>query len=133
GERFPGWEFLIPLVKPLGASVFEHLHDRIFVIDEPTAVENSLTELYDHLDNNFAAIAESGDVGLDPKELFLTPEELRAKFDIQPRLELRALGRTAGATDEAFSIPDSDTSSNQSSALFMFPTAAKAIEIEIQS
>ena len=133
GERFPGWEFLMPLVKPLGASVFEHLNDRIFVIDEPNGIENSLTQLYEHVNHGFAVLTESGEVGLDPKELFLTPEELRTQLETLPRLELRALGRTAGAIDEEFSIADTDAVGNGTAPLFMFPTAEKAIEIEIQS
>ena len=39
GETFSGWEFLMPMVKPLTASIFDYLWDHIFVIDEPATVD----------------------------------------------------------------------------------------------
>ncbi|MFN0277512.1 MAG: transcription-repair coupling factor [Pyrinomonadaceae bacterium] len=145
GETFSGWEFLMPLTKPLGASVFDHLQDCIFVIDEPTAVEHMLTEVYDHVNSNFEAITESGEVGLQPEDLFLSPQELRAKLETQSCLELRALGRTATATDDEFMITGGNASVNERAhrpkrahdktraPLFLFSTVEKAVEIELQS
>ncbi|MBK8302059.1 MAG: hypothetical protein IPK98_01075 [Chloracidobacterium sp.] len=106
GETFSGWEFFMPLVKPLTANVFDHLKDHILVIDEPVAVEHTLINLYEHLTANFEAITESGDVGLTPNDLFLMPEELRELLETRSSLELRALGRTAAATDEEFAVGD---------------------------
>ncbi len=128
-EEFAGWEFLLPLVKPLSATIFDHLPDCVFVIDEPASVEHALTGLYEHAANTFNAITETGDVGLEPRELFLMPEELRIKLDKSSNLELRALGRTAAGTDEEFALGES----TDSAPLFLFSTAAKAAEIEIQS
>ena len=99
------------------------------MIDEPAAIEHTLTGLYEHASNNFDALTESGEVGLEPKELFLMPEQLRVKLDETPILELRALGRTAAVTDEEFALGDS----TDSTPLFLFSTAEKAAEIEIQS
>ncbi len=132
GETFSGWEFQIPLTKPLRSSVFEHLADSVFVIDEPSAVVHSLAGLYEHTDDNYKAITESGEVGLEPKELFLTAEELRTKLEKTRTLELRALGRTAAATDEELALPEYPNADG-SDPLFLFPTAEKATEIEIQS
>ena len=129
GETFSGWEFLIPLTKPLGSTVFDHLSDCVFVIDEPAAVEHTLTGFYEHVSNNFDAITESGEVGLEPKDLFLTPEELRTGLETALSVELRALGRTAAGTDEEFSV----SGSTRSNPIFLFSTAKKATEIEIQS
>ncbi|MBP6004414.1 MAG: transcription-repair coupling factor [Pyrinomonadaceae bacterium] len=129
GETFSGWEFLIPLVKPLGSTIFEHLSDCVFVIDEPSAVEHLLTGLYEHTNDNFAAITDSGEVGLDPDELFLTTEELREGLDARARLELRALGRTAAGTDEEFVVGNS----TEEAPLFIFPAVKKAVEIDIIS
>ncbi len=53
GESFSGWEFLLPLVKPLSSSVFDYLDDTIFVIDEPTTVENVVGKFYDDVDRHF--------------------------------------------------------------------------------
>ncbi|MEQ1606940.1 MAG: transcription-repair coupling factor [Pyrinomonadaceae bacterium] len=129
GETFSGWEFLIPASKPLTATIFDHLPECIFVIDEPTAIEHSLTGLYDHIENSYRSTIDSGEVGLAPEELFLTPEQLRTKLESTTSLEMRALGRIAGETDEQFS---SDGSSG-SKPIFLFSTATKATEIELQS
>jgi transcription-repair coupling factor (superfamily II helicase) len=129
GETFSGWEFLIPLVKPFTSNIFEHLANRVLVIDEPTAVEHALSGLYEHLRNNYRSITEAGEVGLEPKELFLLPEELRKHLTPRMCIELRALGRTASATDEEFALGESRTDA----PLFMFPSAERATELEIQS
>ena len=100
GETFSGWEFLLPLVKPLDGNVFDYLGDHILVIDEPVTVENSLANLYEQLTNKHAAALDADDIALEPKELFLEPDELRVKVDDVIRLELRSLGRTAAALDE---------------------------------
>ncbi|MBK9216668.1 MAG: transcription-repair coupling factor [Chloracidobacterium sp.] len=162
GETFSGWEFHLPLVKPLEASVFDYLGDHIFVIDEPTVVEQTLTSLYEHLQANYEGTIEAGDVALEPSELFLSGEHLRAGLDAPARVELRALGRTAAETDEEMAIraeppalaggrdaelnPMSDglhkfeRDGNRlppayagGSALFLFPTAEEAEEVTIQS
>ncbi|MFM9903340.1 MAG: transcription-repair coupling factor [Pyrinomonadaceae bacterium] len=153
GETFSGWEFQIPLTKPLQASVFDHLSECISVIDEPSAVEHSLAGIYEHVNAVYKTITDSGEVGLEPKELFLTPDELRAKLGNISSLELRALGRTAGLTDEEFQIeggnpsgsdgvlfleqkytlPAGRVSASPASPLFLFSTAEKATEIEIPS
>ena len=102
GEDFSGWEFLLPLVKPREATIFDYLKDAVFVIDEPPIVEQTLANYYETLENRYAEISNGGEIGLEPNELFLTAEELREKFENRQRLELRALGRTAAATDEEF-------------------------------
>ena len=76
-----GWEFLIPVSKPLTATIFDHLPDCIFVIDEPTSIEHSLAGLYEHIDNSYRSAIDSGEIGLPPAELFLTPEQLRSKLE----------------------------------------------------
>jgi transcription-repair coupling factor (superfamily II helicase) len=127
GETFSGWEFLLPLVKPLNATVFDHLQDHILVIDEPAAVEQTLTSLYERLAAEYRATVESGDIGLEPEALFVDGETLRKNLGSRDLLELRGLGRTAATTDEDFAVGDASV------PLFLFPTAEKSAEIEILS
>jgi transcription-repair coupling factor (superfamily II helicase) len=104
GEAFEGWEYLLPLTRPLTASAFDYFTDALLVIDEPADVEKRATELYKNLHVRFAQADEVGEIALAPDRLFLTEEELREKFATQSRLELRLLGRAAAATDERFRI-----------------------------
>ncbi len=129
GEPFSGWEFLIPLVKPFEGTVFDHLSDCVFVIDEPSAVEQTLASHYEHLNSTFDAITESGEVGLAPNELFITPDDLRTKLEKTLSLEFRALGKTAAGTDEEFAVGET----TKAKPLFLFPASAKTTEIEFQS
>ena len=140
GESFSGWEFLFPVVQPRGATIFDFLKDCVFVIDEPTMVEQSLSNFYEILEKRFAEISEAGEIGLPPEELFLSGETLREKLGQKQRLEIRALGRTAAQTDEQFQISDSafqeenqKPETRNQKHLFLFPTAEKAAEIEITS
>ena len=107
GEDFAGWEFQLSLVNPKKASVFDYLKDAIFIIDEPTLVEQTLTNFYETIEKHFAEISEADDIGMEPSEIFLDGETLRGKFADKQRVELRALGRTAAATDEEFQFAPS--------------------------
>jgi transcription-repair coupling factor (superfamily II helicase) len=129
GEPFNGWEWLYPLLHPRSASVFDYLKDCVLVIDEPVEVEQTLAEFYDALAARFLAVQSAGELGLPPDELFLTAEELRENLGKFPRLELRALGRAAAATDEEIAL----SGSLEKKPLFLFPTAEKATNLEIQS
>jgi transcription-repair coupling factor (superfamily II helicase) len=133
GETFSGWEFLIPLTKTLTSTVFDHLPEHILVIDEPTSVEQTLATFYDHLARYHAAVISNGDVGLEPDELFLSASELRKKLGEFRSVELRGLGRTAAATDEKFGMSEPPADAGGSDKLFLFSTAEKAVEIELQS
>ncbi len=154
GETFSGWEFLMPLVKPLKSNIFEHLGDHVLVIDEPTSVEHTVAGFYDHLERNYAAVISNGDIGLTPDELFLNADQLRRNLEEQRAIELRGLGRTAAATDEEFgfaggsdgvdpssgdrssalsTLPTGRVSASAAVPLFLFSTAEKAVEIELRS
>jgi transcription-repair coupling factor (superfamily II helicase) len=130
GESFPGWEFLMPLVKPRSATAFDYLRDYVFVVDEPTTIEGVLDDLYYDLARRHDELDELGEITLRPDELFVNAVELRSQLDQRSRIELRALGRTAAATDEEFQISGSSGAHNP---LFLFPTAEKATELDIQS
>ena len=129
GETFSGWEFLLPLVKPLDGTVFDHLPECVFVIDEPPMIERVLGEMFEHLNAGFASVGDAGDIGLKPEELFLTADDIRSRLEGEVRIELRSLGRTAAVTDDEFAVGGSDAAR----PLFLFPSVEKAAEIELIS
>ncbi|HEX2641077.1 MAG TPA: CarD family transcriptional regulator, partial [Pyrinomonadaceae bacterium] len=143
GETFSGWEFLLPLSKPSGATVFDYLGDVVFVIDEPPIIEQTLAAFYEQIQKQYQQTLDTGDIGLDPKELFLDATELRQKLEPKQRVELRALGKTAAQTDEDFQFgPSGNTVANllgrsetvdSTAPLFLFPTAEKSADFEITS
>ena len=153
GETFSGWEFLIGLSKPANATIFDYFDDLILVIDEPPLLEQTLGAFYDNLTHRYKQTTDADDIALEPSELFLEAGELRENLESAKRVELRTLGRTAAKTDEEFAITggnprdgnnaehgtrnaESDPRSQlpipkSSSPLFLFPSAAAAVDVEI--
>ena len=104
GEDFPGWEWLISLVRERSASIFDYLKNAVLVIDEPIAVENFLIDAFQTLEGRYAETDAADDLGLRPEELYLTADELRAQIDGMQRIEVRALGRTAAKIDQEIAL-----------------------------
>ncbi|HQU85161.1 MAG TPA: transcription-repair coupling factor [Pyrinomonadaceae bacterium] len=164
GEDFSGWEFMLPLVKPRTSSVFDFLaKDCVFIIDEPVQIEQTLSNFYETIEKRFTEISEAGEIGLEPNELFLDGVNLRENLEKISRVELRALGKTAAATDEEFAFSDmsanvlsvpsasadglsenysdaqnlpsahADGTDNSAKPLFLFSTAEKSTDFDISS
>ena len=104
GEPFPGWEYLLPLARPLTASAFDYIKDAVLVIDEPVDIEKRAGELYAYLSDRFEQADDEGELSLPPEMLYLTAEELRTQIASATRVDLRLLGRAAAAVDEQFQI-----------------------------
>ncbi len=132
GETFGGWEFLVPLARPLRGNSFELLQDAVFVIDEPSVIEENARSFFEEIQRKFDQLAELGQVGLPPEALYLEPDDLRQRFERNSRLDLRALGRTAAATNEQFSL-GTDAAKGERPSLFLFSTAEKSTDIETTS
>jgi transcription-repair coupling factor (superfamily II helicase) len=104
GEPFAGWEYLIPLIRPLTSTAFDYFKDAVLIIDEPVEIEKQAGDLHNYLQDRYAKATEAGELALEPDRLFLSAEELRARFDSFTRVEFRLLGREASATDQYFRI-----------------------------
>ncbi|HXI61974.1 MAG TPA: DEAD/DEAH box helicase, partial [Pyrinomonadaceae bacterium] len=104
GEDFPGWEWLISIVRERNASIFDYLNTAVLVIDEPVAVENFLVDAFQTLEQRYAENDAADDLGLRPDELYLSADELRSEIDRMQRVEVRALGRTATKIDQEIAL-----------------------------
>jgi transcription-repair coupling factor (superfamily II helicase) len=127
GESFPGWEWLISIVHENRTSVFDYFHDSVLIVDEPIAVESFLANAFQTLEERYAETDAADDLGLAPNELYLGAEELRAKLDSLPRVEMRALGRTAAKFDQEIALDAEQPKVSvgkeraQRKPLFLFP------------
>jgi transcription-repair coupling factor (superfamily II helicase) len=139
GETFPGWEWLIPLLLNTDASAFDYLKETVLVVDEPAGVEQHLGTAFETLHARQAENEAAGEIGLRPAELYLTPDELRARLDAAARVELRALGRAAARVDERFAGESEEPAAKIGRArpapkpLFLFPAVTPAPEVEWRS
>ncbi len=136
GESFAGWEWLLPIVRERSGSVFDYLKDAVLVIDEPSAVDSYLGEVYQTLADRYAETDAVDDIAVTPEELYLSPEELKAKLDQRQRIELRVLGRAAAELDQAVAL-DAEAPKVQlgrarraRTPLFLFPVVGPAPEVE---
>ncbi|HKP73418.1 MAG TPA: transcription-repair coupling factor, partial [Pyrinomonadaceae bacterium] len=138
GETFAGWEWLVSLVHSTPASAFDYLTgETVLVVDEPAGVESFLGNTYETLSTRFAETEGADEIGLRPEELYLTAEELRARIGSTPRVELRALGRSAALTDERFAGEAEAATGVQvgrarasHAPMFLFPAVERAPEVE---
>jgi len=136
GESFAGWEWLMPIVRERSGSVFDYLKDAVLVVDEPFSVETYLGEVYQTLSERYAETDAVDDIAVTPEELYLSPEELRAKLDQKQRIELRVLGRAAAELDQAVALDAEEPEVQLGRArrvrtpLFLFPVAGPVPEVE---
>jgi len=147
GQSFPGWEYLIPLTRPLTATVFDYLQNAVLVVDEPGEIEKSVRTTLDELQRSYERTDSNDEPALPPARLFLTPDELRDGLKDLQRVDLRLLGAEAHAIEEELSTELIDTTGTNDEAarieafrnrppsapLFLFPPDPQSIRIEIQS
>ncbi|HZS07416.1 MAG TPA: transcription-repair coupling factor [Blastocatellia bacterium] len=152
GEPFQGWEYLMPLVRPLAATVFDYLRDAVLVVDEPSEIEKQIRSILDEAQLGYDRTQTADEIALAPDKLFLTPDELRERIRSAQRVELRLLGSAALALEEELSTEEIGSASARSAAsaadvalpaafaradaptpLFLFPPEPGITEIEIQS
>ena len=135
-ESFAGWEWLMPIIRERSGSIFDYLKNAVLIIDEPSSVETHLGEVFQTLAERYAETDAVDDVAVEPTELYLSVEELRAKLDSKQRLELRVLGRAAAELDQSVAL-DAEApkvqlgrSRARREPLFLFPVAGIASEVE---
>src|SRR5262249_23953191 len=156
GEEFRGWEYLMPLARPLNASVFDYLRDTTLVVDEPAEVEKQIRSTLEELWRGYERAEAVDELALEPDKLFLTPDELRDRIGKLRRVELRLLGSAALAFEDELAVETQDLASvpavvetqdlaslpsnigafinrEPSAPLFLFPPESNSLEVEIPS
>jgi len=103
GEVFPGWEFLLPLVRPRAHNLFSLNPEALVVLDEPEAIESAAERFWQRLVNPERPSA------IEPEKNFAPWDELKAAFAGQPQITLHELdlARADGskAVGRRFHIP----------------------------
>ena len=85
GEIFPGWEFLVPLVRPRGHSIFSLAPDALVILDEPQAIQAAADRLWQRLENPDRPAL------IEPEKNFTTWDELSATLADRTRIGFREL------------------------------------------
>ncbi len=103
GEIFPGWEFLVPLVRPRSTNLFSLVPDALVIADEPSAIASAADRLWQRLDH------PDRPAPLEPEKNFLRWDELQTALAQRTQVsfeELALLGERSGEGEEQrFHIP----------------------------
>ncbi|MGX9727266.1 MAG: transcription-repair coupling factor [Candidatus Electronema sp. VV] len=96
-HRFPGSEFLLPLVCAEPQTLFDYLPPgTVCVVQDPAAVSEKVSLLWERIEQNYTEAAGEG-FALPPKSLFLSPAELERRLSEQSRVDLRLQPETEAA------------------------------------
>jgi transcription-repair coupling factor (superfamily II helicase) len=85
GDAFPGWEFVVPMVRPRSNSILSFAPDPIVVIDEPEQVAGAAERLWKRLSDPERETPVSAEAN------FFRWGELQARLANQTELQLREL------------------------------------------
>jgi transcription-repair coupling factor (superfamily II helicase) len=85
GDPFPGWELLVPMVRPRNASVFSLLDQSIVVWDEPRNIRAAAERFWMRLEQIPPSPA------CDPERIFFRWEDLERQVAASPALSLEEL------------------------------------------
>jgi transcription-repair coupling factor (superfamily II helicase) len=85
GEPFPGWELVVPMLRPRQASVFSLLERPVVLWDEPEQVRGATERFWKRLDQIERSPA------YDPDRIYFRWEELERQAGGGPEMALREL------------------------------------------
>jgi transcription-repair coupling factor (superfamily II helicase) len=101
GEVFPGWEFLIPLVRPRSHNLLSLSKDALIVLDEPSAISSAADRLWNRLEN------PDRPAQIEPEKNFLRWDELDAAIEGRTTVsfqELELITSNIPLADRSFHI-----------------------------
>ena len=90
GDPFPGWEFLVPLVRPRSESLFALPANPLVVLDEPEQIASAASRLWKRLEENDRPFP------CPPERNFYTWPELEGELQSKAELRLRELELVTG-------------------------------------
>ncbi len=85
GDAFPGWEYLVPVVRPRSESILTLASDALIVLDEPAAIVSAAERLWKRLD------APDRPAPIEPEKNFARWEELESSLLSHTRIAFQEL------------------------------------------
>ncbi len=102
GEIFPGWEFLVPLVRPRTHNLLSLNRDALVILDEPSAITSAADRLWQRLEH------PDRPAPIEPEKNFARWDELQSALENRTRISFQELEVIAGPEDrggQSLSIP----------------------------
>jgi transcription-repair coupling factor (superfamily II helicase) len=94
GELFPGAPYLMPIVKPIEATLLDYAASAVLVFDEPEVLQEAHQKFFAALEQRFEQAHDGGAVAVPPQEIFVSPEHLQNVAERNRSLHLEELGVT---------------------------------------
>jgi transcription-repair coupling factor (superfamily II helicase) len=97
GELFPGASYLMPLVRPMEATLLDYADPAILILDEPEVIAEAHRKFFDTLEQRYQQTQNAGGVVLPPENIFVAPDELHTLSAGNRRLYMEQLGTVEGS------------------------------------
>jgi len=88
GDPFPGWELLVPMVKPRDASVFSLVEKPLVIWDEPDQVHAAAERFWTRLEQMERSPA------YEPERIYFRWQDLEKQTKFAPKLQMEELDLT---------------------------------------
>jgi len=100
-EIFPGWEFLVPLVRPRQNTLLSLIGDSLVVLDEPADISSAADRLWQRLDH------PDKPAPIEPEKNYVRWEELQAGLKRFTSISFQQLELITGESvaERSFHIP----------------------------
>ncbi len=85
GEVFPGWEFLVPMVRPRTNTLLSLVGDAIVVLDEPTDITSAADRLWQRLEH------PDKPAPIEAEKNFIRWQDLQAQLESFTRVSFQQL------------------------------------------
>lgn len=91
GEPFPGWEFLVPLLRPWKHTILDLCPEGILFLDEPQELRQEVERLWMLLEPEYEEARKQALAAVSPDKLYLPWDGLARRFSSHPAVNARDL------------------------------------------
>src|SRR5256885_448903 len=97
GELFTGVAYLVSIVQPMEATLFDYAEPAVLILDEPEVLRETYEKFFAALEQRFQQTTNAGGVALPPEEIFLSPQGVLARASAKRRVHLEELGASGSS------------------------------------
>ncbi|MBI2817457.1 MAG: transcription-repair coupling factor [Acidobacteria bacterium] len=84
GEPFPGWEFLIALLRPLKHTILDLCPGGMLFLDEPQELRQEIERFWMLVEPEFDDIRKQGKPAAAPRQLYVRPQDFLRRLASRP-------------------------------------------------
>jgi transcription-repair coupling factor (superfamily II helicase) len=126
GEVFPGWEFLVPMVRPRHNTLLALAGESIVVLDEPSDLNSAADRLWQRLEH------PDKPAPLEPDKNFVRWDELQRELGTRTTVSFQQLDlatdASAAAAERSFHVPTRQSLTFQGNMAVAVAEAKKLIQ-----